>query len=75
MFTLGPDTKTVTLPDVIVNVDRAQHVVIERIEGGKTIDFGIFGEVADAVNAWLDLEDPDALAAPMNAYLLTYVTK
>jgi hypothetical protein len=69
-------TTLTTLPDFIVTIDRAQHTVIERVEGvniTRTIDFGVSGPVADAVNAWLDMGAPsamNALADAMNAYLL-----
>lgn len=72
-------TALVTLPDFIVMIDRAMHTVVEHVEGVNitcTIDFGISGPVADTVNAWLDLDDTarDALAVPMNAYLLAEFT-
>lgn len=70
-------TTLATLPDFIVTVDPAQHTVVDLVdENGnvvRTIDFGIFGDMADAANAWLDLEDAavrDALAPAMNALLL-----
>lgn len=66
-----------TLPDFIVTVDRALHTVVDRVDGSgnvvRTIDFGLFGAVAEAVNVWLDLESTDtrdAMAPAMNAYLL-----
>lgn len=68
---------TTTLPDFLVTVDRAQHTVIDLVDENsdvvRTIDFGISGDVANAVNAWLDLEDAavrEALAGAMNALLM-----
>lgn len=66
-----------TTADFIVTVDNAQHTVIEQIDADGNVtgakDFGIFGEVADAANAWLDSEDATraAMAPMMNAYLAT----
>lgn len=68
-----------TLPDFIVTVDAAQHTVVDLVDQNgnvvRTVDFGIFGDVADAVNTWLDLEDAairDAIAPAMNALLLAH---
>ncbi len=75
-------TTLVTLPDFIVTIDRADHTVIDQTDeiGNviRTIDFGILSQVADVVNAWLDLGEPaalDVLAPAMNAYLLEQFAK
>lgn len=72
-------TTLTTLPDFIVTIDRAAHLVVERVEGDnvtRTIDFGTRGQVAHIVDVWLELGETlgepamDALAPAMNAYLL-----
>jgi hypothetical protein len=66
----------VTLPDFIVNIDAADHVVVDHVsEIGtliQTIDFGSTGEVAAAVDAWFaqSPSDRDVWAPVMNTYLL-----
>jgi hypothetical protein len=69
---------TTTLPDFIVMIDRAAHLVVERVEGTevtRTIDFGTRGQVARTVDMWLELGETlgetamNALVPAMNDYL------
>jgi hypothetical protein len=70
-------TTLATLPDFIVTVDMALHTVIDQTDEigdvVRTIDFGVSGEVADAINSWLFDQDPadrDIWAPVLNTYLL-----
>lgn len=71
-----------TLPDFIVTIDRAGHLVVDQLdENGdlvRTIDFGAAGcDVTGLVNSWFQLYDVDrdALAPAVNAYLLAEFAK
>jgi hypothetical protein len=71
-----------TLPDFIVTVDMAMHTVVDHTDeiGNviRTIDFGVSGEVPDAVNHWLFEQDRvirGIWAPAMNAYLAAEFAK
>lgn len=71
-------TMLTTLPDFIVNIDRAGHLVIDQVSAVgtviKSIDFGTGRRANIVVGAWLDLDDVsrDLLDPAINAYLLAY---
>jgi hypothetical protein len=75
-------TLTTTTADFIVTRDRAEHIVVEKVDDNGNVvqgyDFGITGEVVLTVDSWLDMDDATArgiLAPAMNAYLLAEIAK
>jgi hypothetical protein len=73
-------TQLITLPDFLVNIDRAGHVVIDLVEGvnaTRSIDFGIVGDVPDAFLAWLDQSpaDREVWVPVLNTYVLAEFAK
>lgn len=62
-----------------ITIDRAGHLVIERIdEKGRpiqTIDFGFDGAPVPLILTWLESEHRDELAPAIDAYLLAEFAK
>jgi hypothetical protein len=64
-----------TTQDFHIVIDRAMHTTATNLRAEKTVsgyDFGIFGRIPDAINAWMELDDAthEALRPAINAMLL-----